>query len=317
MLELQTVETYNVIIERTETPPFYRLTNLRKGSSNLEQNNVGKEFENVEDILSPWVAYCAQTLTAWRVYYCHTEDYYCEVTGEDKVGVVRFELQCVQFGKPRQRTSSKTQPKPGPRNGSECPFGIKVHYHTQIGKYMVTKFIGEHKNHELQEGAAKANFYGRLLTAEESEKYGMAIVDNSMSQKDLLEKILVETGKELKRHDLISLARKLPFTEIPRKVYSKQILTEVIPWLNYRSIFSVSHRLSGQDGLVDYVFWSKNNCYNGNNGSMAFLEIEEPFQEQLYKFYIFLGCNSYHSAQWMVMSCAIANQSIQDLPAVM
>ena len=50
---------------------------------------------------------------------------------------------------------------------------------------------------------------------------------------------------------------------------------------------------------------------------MAFLEIEEPFQEQLYKFYIFLGCNSYHNAQWMVMACAIANQSIQDLPAVM
>ena len=47
MLELQTVETFNVIIERTETPPFYRLTNLRKGSSNLEQNNVGKEFETI------------------------------------------------------------------------------------------------------------------------------------------------------------------------------------------------------------------------------------------------------------------------------
>ena len=25
MLELQTVETFNVIIERTETPPYYRL----------------------------------------------------------------------------------------------------------------------------------------------------------------------------------------------------------------------------------------------------------------------------------------------------
>merc|ERR1719297_404044 len=47
MLELQTVETFNVIIERTETPPLYRLTNLRKGSSNLEQNNVGKEFETI------------------------------------------------------------------------------------------------------------------------------------------------------------------------------------------------------------------------------------------------------------------------------
>ena len=52
MLELQTVETFNVIIERTETPPFYRLTNLRKGSSNLEQNNVGKEFETIGGMAS-------------------------------------------------------------------------------------------------------------------------------------------------------------------------------------------------------------------------------------------------------------------------
>jgi len=47
MLELQTVETFNVIIERTETPPYYRLTNLRKGSSNLENNNVGRELETI------------------------------------------------------------------------------------------------------------------------------------------------------------------------------------------------------------------------------------------------------------------------------
>merc|ERR1719150_665557 len=45
MLELQTVETFNVIIERTETPPFYRLTNLRKASSSLEANTVGRELE--------------------------------------------------------------------------------------------------------------------------------------------------------------------------------------------------------------------------------------------------------------------------------
>jgi hypothetical protein len=49
MLELQTVETFNVIIERTETPPYYRLTNLRKASSNMETNNAGGgvAFESV------------------------------------------------------------------------------------------------------------------------------------------------------------------------------------------------------------------------------------------------------------------------------
>jgi len=39
MFELQTVETFNVIIERTETPPYYRLTNLRKASSNLDNQS--------------------------------------------------------------------------------------------------------------------------------------------------------------------------------------------------------------------------------------------------------------------------------------
>eukprot|EP00095_Tigriopus_kingsejongensis_P010909 snap_masked-scaffold348_size200312-processed-gene-1.1 protein:Tk10909 transcript:snap_masked-scaffold348_size200312-processed-gene-1.1-mRNA-1 annotation:"protein furry" len=38
MIELQSVETLNCTIERTETPPFFRLTFLRKTSSNSESN---------------------------------------------------------------------------------------------------------------------------------------------------------------------------------------------------------------------------------------------------------------------------------------
>merc|ERR1712183_938591 len=37
MMELNTVETLNCSIERTETPPYYRLTSLRKASSNSEE----------------------------------------------------------------------------------------------------------------------------------------------------------------------------------------------------------------------------------------------------------------------------------------
>lgn len=36
MAELQTVETLNCLIERTETPPFYRLTSMRKASSHSD-----------------------------------------------------------------------------------------------------------------------------------------------------------------------------------------------------------------------------------------------------------------------------------------
>ncbi|KAK9877860.1 hypothetical protein WA026_020090 [Henosepilachna vigintioctopunctata] len=39
MTELQTVETLNCLIERTETPPFYRLTMMRKTSSHSDGNN--------------------------------------------------------------------------------------------------------------------------------------------------------------------------------------------------------------------------------------------------------------------------------------
>lgn len=36
MFELQTIETLNCLIERTETPPFYRLTVMRKASSHSD-----------------------------------------------------------------------------------------------------------------------------------------------------------------------------------------------------------------------------------------------------------------------------------------
>lgn len=39
MFELQTVETLNCLIERTETPPFYRLTIMRKASSHSDGTN--------------------------------------------------------------------------------------------------------------------------------------------------------------------------------------------------------------------------------------------------------------------------------------
>ena len=35
---MQTVETLNCTIERTETPPYFRLTSMRKASSNSESN---------------------------------------------------------------------------------------------------------------------------------------------------------------------------------------------------------------------------------------------------------------------------------------
>lgn len=47
MIELQTVETLNCLIERTETPPFYRLTSMRKTSSHCDgaANNDSKVQE--------------------------------------------------------------------------------------------------------------------------------------------------------------------------------------------------------------------------------------------------------------------------------
>lgn len=41
MAELQTVETLNCLIERTETPPFYRLTSMRKASSHSADGECG------------------------------------------------------------------------------------------------------------------------------------------------------------------------------------------------------------------------------------------------------------------------------------
>lgn len=50
MTELQTVETLNCLIERTETPPFYRLTSMRKASSHSEGANAGNNDSKVQEL---------------------------------------------------------------------------------------------------------------------------------------------------------------------------------------------------------------------------------------------------------------------------
>lgn len=47
--ELQTVETLNCLIERTETPPFYRLTSMRKASSHSDGPTVGNNDQKTQD----------------------------------------------------------------------------------------------------------------------------------------------------------------------------------------------------------------------------------------------------------------------------
>lgn len=54
MTELQTVETLNFNIERTETPPFYRLTMMRKTSSHSE-GNTGQIDSNSRHDLSEYL----------------------------------------------------------------------------------------------------------------------------------------------------------------------------------------------------------------------------------------------------------------------
>lgn len=51
MAELQTIETLNCLIERTETPPFYRLTSMRKTSSNSEGPAGGNHDTKLHDTI--------------------------------------------------------------------------------------------------------------------------------------------------------------------------------------------------------------------------------------------------------------------------
>ncbi|XP_055840446.1 protein furry isoform X2 [Episyrphus balteatus] len=50
MAELQTVETLNCLIERTETPPFYRLTSMRKASSHSDGQAAGINDSRIQDL---------------------------------------------------------------------------------------------------------------------------------------------------------------------------------------------------------------------------------------------------------------------------
>lgn len=51
MNELQTVETLNCLIERTETPPFYRLTSMRKASSHSDGNFCVTNFKLIYNFI--------------------------------------------------------------------------------------------------------------------------------------------------------------------------------------------------------------------------------------------------------------------------
>ncbi|XP_017475529.1 PREDICTED: protein furry-like isoform X1 [Rhagoletis zephyria] len=53
MVELQTVETLNCLIERTETPPFYRLTSMRKASSHSADGQAvgGINDSRIQDLI--------------------------------------------------------------------------------------------------------------------------------------------------------------------------------------------------------------------------------------------------------------------------
>lgn len=55
MNELQTVETLNCLIERTETPPFYRLTSMRKASSHSDGKSLVISHSNVSTLI-PWTS---------------------------------------------------------------------------------------------------------------------------------------------------------------------------------------------------------------------------------------------------------------------
>lgn len=50
MTELQTVETLNCLIERTETPPFYRLTSMRKASSHSDGAAPGNNDNKINEL---------------------------------------------------------------------------------------------------------------------------------------------------------------------------------------------------------------------------------------------------------------------------
>lgn len=50
MSELQTVETLNCLIERTETPPFYRLTSMRKASSHSDGKRKNPKLKSINQL---------------------------------------------------------------------------------------------------------------------------------------------------------------------------------------------------------------------------------------------------------------------------
>ncbi|EDW40901.1 GM24851 [Drosophila sechellia] len=64
MAELQTVETLNCLIERTETPPFYRLTSMRKASSHSADGRTCKSDSGIRAYTQAAAAAAAAAVTS-------------------------------------------------------------------------------------------------------------------------------------------------------------------------------------------------------------------------------------------------------------
>ena len=65
--------------------------------------SVGMTFDNVEDFLTPWQAYCSQILTNWRIYNAQTNETHGPRSPDGRVTVYRFTLECVHAGRPRKK----------------------------------------------------------------------------------------------------------------------------------------------------------------------------------------------------------------------
>jgi len=275
-------------------------------------------FDTIEDFLELWVVYCRQTFCHWNINYC--------ISNDKRIPIERFKIQCCQAGV----TNSRGQ---GIRNhqavtpGVGCKFSIHVHYSKQSGQFKVASFRKEHQNHELNEenyniqrrGSKQKMGAGQStkLTLAEEEKYLLAIFDSKLSREEIRQLILQETGKELSPQDVRNLSAKLTKhltsqrkIELLVCVLNNQLLTEVIPWLEFKS-YHITHQRIEPDGRLKSLFWINPVKQLPVMQNLGLVQIQ-PFKQKVYTVNVILGFMP-DSVNWKVLACSVATEIDHDL----
>jgi len=266
-----------------------------------------KCFDSLKDFLSLWRVYCRQNFTHWRVYFVKAKEKPYQKKAESGIPdstIMLVNLQCVHAGKRKSRSMGIRNTK---ISSVDCPFEIHLTYNKWHNNYEVSKFVSKHQNHDTDEAHYKSNYLYKQLTQPEMEKVGPAIIDSRMTRQELIIMVNHQTGQQWSQQNFQNmLLNKLLKSSITKKVLSKQLNNEVVPWLDSSSKHHIVINSTDSHGFLSILFWTLPEFITkvSHSGEIGLLETQ-PFKQEFYTIYTFLTKTESKPTKWEMVAFAV------------